>query len=321
MAKKTHAEYLQQLQDKHQGRITCLGTYEKGNIAIEHYCHTCNQIWLAKPENLTRTRASGCRLCAENKVMRTKRTPESYQTEIDTIHNGRVIAIEPYQRRKTPILHKCMACDHEWTTQPANVIYGSGCPACNNVKKKKNLRIYAPPKTHKQYIKDVERVHFDTITVLETYKDNLTKIRHLCNQCDHIWLGRPDHIVRRRGCPSCNQSHGEKLIANILRKQQIAYKVEHTFDDLCYKNKLRFDFYLPNKNVLIEYDGEQHYKPVKHFNGNKGYNITKKRDALKNRYAKQKGIQLIRIPYWKKPEEIEAMLINTLEPNQTKNCM
>ena len=57
-----------------------------------------------------------------------------------------------------------------------------------------------------------------------------------------------------------NQSKGVKLIEKILQENSIKYDVEHSFDDCLYKNKLRFDFYLPDYNTCIEYDGEQHYQ-------------------------------------------------------------
>ena len=74
--------------------------------------------------------------------------------------------------------------------------------------------------------------------------------------------------------------------------------ITSTFDDCKNKNKLRFDFYLPDLNTIIEYDGEHHFKENKYFGeGNLEY-ITVN-DEIKNQYCIDNKIKLIRIPYWK----------------------
>ena len=159
---KTHEQYVRQLEEKHNGRITCIGVYRGGTVEIEHFCNICKRKWLAKPENLVRTRASGCRLCAEDKVKRSKRTPEQYEKELRDIHQGRIIALDPYETRKKKLTHTCTVCSHVWSTLPAYILNGAGCPACNNKVKAKNLRQFTPTKTHSEYLRDLASVHFDT---------------------------------------------------------------------------------------------------------------------------------------------------------------
>lgn len=82
----------------------------------------------------------------------------------------------------------------------------------------------------------------------------------------------------------------------------IEYKTEKTYKDLLSKNGgfLRFDFLLclDNKeNILIELDGEQHYKPCEKFGGEESFQNLKENDALKDKYCKEHNIPLIRIPY------------------------
>ena len=60
---------------------------------------------------------------------------------------------------------------------------------------------------------------------------------------------------------------------------------------------LSYDFYLPKENILIEYQGQQHYHPVELFGGDKQFKIQKNNDNLKRQYAKDKDITLIEIPY------------------------
>lgn len=62
-------------------------------------------------------------------------------------------------------------------------------------------------------------------------------------------------------------------------------------------DKLPFDFFLPEKNICIEYDGEQHYKDIF---GNKSHKQTKINDSIKNKFCSENSINLIRIPYYNK---------------------
>ena len=96
----------------------------------------------------------------------------------------------------------------------------------------------------------------------------------------------------------CLKSKGEEKINKLLTAAKINYKTQITFEDCKYKNQLRFDFgvYDNQGNLLyiIEYDGEQHFKPAW---GNKNFQEGKTRDEIKNQYCAINNIPLIRIPY------------------------
>lgn len=96
------------------------------------------------------------------------------------------------------------------------------------------------------------------------------------------------------GCQKCNESRGEKLISEILDKYNIKYIREYKIPKY---NKYRYDFFLPDLNILIEYDGIQHFKSFSYFGGNKRFKIQKIRDCNKNKIASKNKIKLIRISY------------------------
>ena len=116
------------------------------------------------------------------------------------------------------------------------------------------------------------------------------------------------------GCPECNSSsRGEDKIKSILEENKICFNRNYQFDDCIRTKKLRFDFYLPDLNTIIEYDGEHHFKENKYFGeGNLEY-ITMN-DEIKNKYCLENKIKLIRIPYWKF-DDMENIL-NFLITNQ-----
>lgn len=107
------------------------------------------------------------------------------------------------------------------------------------------------------------------------------------------------------------KSKGEIKIVNYLSKNNILYETQKTFKGLKNIRSLYFDFYLPEHNVLIEYDGRQHFEPVKHFGGEKMFNMIRMRDGIKNRYCEDNNILLIRIPYTKF-KNLETILENNL---------
>lgn len=100
----------------------------------------------------------------------------------------------------------------------------------------------------------------------------------------------------------CICSNGENKILDILKSNNIIFKQQKSFDDCRFHNTgfmARFDFYV-NNQYIIEYDGEQHFKPVA-FNGSenaiKRFTETIEHDIFKNNYCFEHKIPIIRIPY------------------------
>ena len=109
------------------------------------------------------------------------------------------------------------------------------------------------------------------------------------------------------------KSKGEDLIKRILELSNIGFISQFRFCKCKNKNPLIFDFYLPDYNCCIEYDGEQHFKPVDFFGGEKHFKIQQKNDKIKTEYCKENGIKLIRIPYTDYGKLNEDYLLSLLE--------
>lgn len=99
-------------------------------------------------------------------------------------------------------------------------------------------------------------------------------------------------------------SIGERKIFVFLKNNNIFFEREKSFKDLKNKQYLRYDFYLPDYNLLIEFDGEQHYFDIR-YEGE--VNDVNKRDKMKDNYAKEHNIDLLRIPFWE-IDNIEKIL-------------
>ena len=101
------------------------------------------------------------------------------------------------------------------------------------------------------------------------------------------------------GCKKCsiNKNRNEIEIQNFFIKNNIKFLPQHKFDNLKFKNHLFFDFYLPDYNLCVEYDGKQHYESFDFFGGDDMFKIIQERDKLKNEYCINNNIGLLRIKY------------------------
>lgn len=169
-----------------------------------------------------------------------------------------------------------------------------------NSKKKKN----------EKYLLELKEKN-NSILPLEEYNGASTKIKHKCKKCSYEWDLTPSHALSGGGCPKCSNSYGEKSIINHLDKLNINYDFQKKFNDCKDKKPLPFDFYLPDYNKCIEYDGKQHFEPIEFFGGEKSFLITKRHDKIKDEYCENNGISLLRIPYYKY-DKIEEELNNFL---------
>ena len=100
-----------------------------------------------------------------------------------------------------------------------------------------------------------------------------------------------------------NISGGEKAIKHYLKSKNIAFIQQFRYFDCKDILTLPFDFYLPDYNICIEYQGQQHYKPVKFSNSQsdtavlENFNLLQKHDMIKRNFCKSNNIKLIEIKY------------------------
>lgn len=132
-------------------------------------------------------------------------------------------------------------------------------------------------------------------TLISEYCGCKTPVLLKCNKCGFEY---PAYIHLRKQCPNCEKYYyGEKLVQNYLEYKNINYIMQHKFDDCRNKNRLPFDFYLPDLNICIEYQGKQHYEPVEIFGGIEGFIQQQHNDKIKKEYCFLNGIRLIEVSY------------------------
>lgn len=124
-----------------------------------------------------------------------------------------------------------------------------------------------------------------------------------CPICGEPFIALLNNVKRNytKGC-GLHQSYGEQKVVDILRKNNYRFVRQYTFPDLKGKGNhpLFFDFYLPDYNCCIEYDGIQHFEArddTSIWNTTENLIQLQKRDEKKNEYCFMHNINLIRIPY------------------------
>jgi len=203
-----------------------------------------------------------------------------------------------YKNKKTKV--KIICPKHDIFEQaPENHYAGSGCPKCNPM----SLQ------TTKEFILKANKIHkYRYDYSLVDYKGIYNKIIIICSKHKEF-LQTPASHLRGSGCPHCKESKGEIKVTKWLKKHNIVFKKQHTFKDCKNKRLLPFDFYIPYLNIVIEYDGKQHFEVVEAWGGEDRLSYIKKNNEIKTLYCKNKGIKLIRIKY----DDVAESILNGIE--------
>lgn len=224
--------------------------------------------------------------------------------------NPNIELLEPYQGRTKRIKMRCIVHNIVSEKEPYEVISGKGCVQCGLEKLSQQART---PKD--VFIEDLYNKYKD-INLVSGYTAKTEYANFHCNLCSADWTDIAWY-VEKRGCPRCNGISIEAKIGEILQRYKINYIPQYSFSDCKDQRSLPFDYYIPEYNILIEYDGEQHYKPV-NFGGisnedaAKNLKTTQRHDEIKTNYCIENNIPLIRIPYWNK-NNLENVLVTNLK--------
>ena len=129
------------------------------------------------------------------------------------------------------------------------------------------------------------------------YKSAHEKLDVKCPKGHKFKISYAKFYIGRR-CNICTSSSGEQSIMQILEKLNIKFEREKFFKECKDIKPLPFDFYLPDYNTCIEYDGEQHFKASSFNHTKTNLKYIQEHDNIKTSYCKDNNIKLIRIPYW-----------------------
>lgn len=263
-----------------------------------------------------RYKETNCPCCAGLKVVSSNCLSTTNPDLTKEWHPTKNKSITPFDITKgsgKKVWWKCVVAeDHEWQD---TIIHRTsktnkrGCFCCSG-KKLVNSNCFAV--THPELSKEWHSTKNGNLTPFDVTFGSSKEIWWQCKKFNsHIWKAPLNRRTSRNsGCPFCNESHGENKIRIFLEENDIKYEIQKSFNDCKLKQLLLFDFYLPTNNILIEFDGQQHFEPVKIFGGIKKFKETQKRDKIKNKFAEENNIKLLRIPYTEFENVNEILFLN-----------
>lgn len=297
---KTLEQFIFQANSKHGNRYDYNSAlYKKDNIPITILCNVHGKFNQTPNSHLN---GSGCPMCYSTNRGQTSST-EEFVHKAKVVHGQKYdYSCSVYTKAQNKLKIACNV--HGIFTQKANShLNGQGCPVCGGAQKL----------TQSEFIQQANARHDHKYSYNNTiYLTDSDQVYITCN-IHGDFAQTPNNHKRGTGCPWCKQSSkGEQLIERWLISNQITFKKQYKFDECISKRKLPFDFFLPDYNTLIEFNGIQHYAyvPYIHKNINR-FNSQVSRDEIKQQFAKHHHIPLLIISY-KNINKINTILQETL---------
>jgi len=283
--------------DNNKNYVLISSKYKNSSSVLKLKCNKCNceftsswnNIYLGKGCGICRGLQVGESNCLENKFPKIAK-------EFDVDKNIGMSAKTISYGSNKKVWWKCNK-GHEWLAavcDRTNNNGNRGCPYCSGhrVSEANCFSINRP-----DLILDWDH-NKNKVSPDQYAKKSGRKVYWKCSKCSHEWKSSIADRNRMSGggCPACGMSKGETSVNNYLIENNLKVINQKSFSNLVGVggNLLSYDFYLPQYNLLIEYQGEFHERQVY-----KGHNFEKQQehDHRKREYAKQNHIDLLEIWY------------------------
>ena len=236
----------------------------------------------------------GCSVCGRQRsIKKHTNTISELEERFKLVHEEEFyIPIFTEGNLQEKIIVICNICGDIYLQTKASFLSGRRRKNCDR-QVKSNLKAF----TIKEFIEKSKLIHGNKYDYSKSiYINKKTKLEIICPKCGNSFFTTPDNHWKGSGCNICKVYQGEEKIKSYLIDRNIIFESQKTFDDLRDKRKLSYDFYIPSKNLLIEYNGKQHY--IKSFGmDSKQFHLQLHHDWLKRKYARDNNINLLIISY------------------------
>jgi len=307
----TTEEFIERAKNAHGNRYNYSKVnYTRFNCKIEIGCLT-HGLFIQRADH--HLNGSGCKKCARNVLSLNVRIARSseFVSRAKKVHGDKFdYTLVGYVKANSKVWIICK--EHGKFLQcPDKHLHGRGCPKCKFSHAGETQRYTTEHFVELSKIKHKDRYDYSLVN----YKNRGTPVVIICKK--HGEFSQvPDYHLSGNGCRKCFFSKGEEKIEKFLKTNLIDYESEKSFPTCKSYRTLRFDFFLPKINVLIEYDGLQHFKCATGIWNDTEEKLQEriKRDKIKTDWAKDNEIKLIRINY-KQFDLIENILKTELIGN------
>ena len=276
--KMTKEEFQQRLQELNPYSKIEVLEYNTATTPAKIKCLECGKITEESNPQKFMTKIN---LCQEKHFFSQKEKASFFSQK----YNFEILEWKCEKKRYAKI--QCKKCQEIFYRPYASILaFPEHCPKCDNSSEKQALSL----EEAQERVREKTGEEYEVLQFQSWHKQVL--FRH---KCGFIWKQNFAGFFQSRGCPKCyrNKSKGEQIIEKWLVEHKICFEAQKTLEAPL--KRYKFDFYLPDYNLAIEYQGEQHYKDKSAVW--EGLSEVQKRDKIKKDYCQEKGIELFEICY------------------------
>ena len=223
---------------------------------------------------------------------------------------GRLLVLERDEQNTTRTFWKCLCDCGNYISTSTDRLRTQQTQSCGCLQKERTASAHLGKESPCR--KDITNQRFGKLIALEISDITNSELFWRCKcDCGNFVEVRGSQLRRLHtiSCGCIKKSYGEEKIEDILKSNAIRYEKEKTFSTLRNPKTnahLRLDFYLPDYNTIIEFDGEQHYKESEELVD------IQFRDKVKDNWALENNIKLIRIPFWDRDMITDSYLLDKI---------
>jgi very-short-patch-repair endonuclease len=258
---------------------------DKYDYSLVEYINAKTKVKIICPKHGIFEQTPNNHISNKNGCPKCKNLITDFIEKANAIHNNKYdYSLVNYQNSKSKVKIICPKHGIFEQTPNNHINLKQGCPLCS-----KN--------NNDSFIEKANVIHNNKYDYsLVNYQNSKSKVKIICPVHGVFEQTYDSHILKKCGCPNCKISKGENEIKTFLIDNNIYFINQYKFDNCKNKRKLPFDFYLPDLNVCIEFDGEQHFRKHKLW-GEEKLIQTQTNDQIKNIFCIENNIKLIRIKF------------------------
>lgn len=290
--------------------------WKNGNQPDEWFASSGKKVWwtcskghyyYSSSNARTKRPINSCPICSGEKLLRGYNDFATWHPELVTWWDWQRNTKKPWDIRHGSGYKAwwiCEKCGLSYQSAVNIHVRGHGCPYCTGRKIKPGVNDLATlyPDIASEFSSR------NTTQAKDISPHTHKKYWWTCPKCGQEYRASANNRTIPNGataCPFCASSSGAQSVERILRYYHIEYESEKTFKGLRDKYPLRYDFVIyahhdkQHRNPLyaIEFDGEQHFRPVETFGGKKAFDLQNKHMAMKINYALTHGFAVANIAY------------------------
>jgi hypothetical protein len=269
--------------------------YITNKLAVEIICPEHGSFFQVPGEHL---KGYGCSRCSQ----KNKPTTEEWVDLAKKVHGDKYdYSLVEYVTNKTPI--KVICPEHGvFNPLPGNHLFKkTECPLCNDQEKSTRFT-----KTIGEFIINARIKHGNLYDYSKSiYVNKATPLEIICNK-HGSFMQAPQSHLSGRGCSKCILKNQNRVFTKLTEKfPELELRWEARLDWL---KGQRFDIYIPDINLAVEYNGQQHYKSIEHMGGVSKFKLVQERDSLKREKCLKNNCELFELKYDYKEEDMKALL-------------